>query len=150
MILIMNRVHNSFYAVSTLMYLMLVQFRFRIIKNILPYKDIWDHAFICVTIMMWSGTTLLFGIISFHSVSPKISLMFSAIWTFYALLIDNILSWVFLYQLFKCRQKVSNSTKLNFLWKKCGILSCFKYSMGIRNTVSDYMDLSASSYTCNL
>lgn len=40
-ILTLNRVHNSFYAISTLMYLLLVQVRFRVIKNILPYRDLW-------------------------------------------------------------------------------------------------------------
>jgi len=117
-ILKLNRVHNSLYAISTLMYLLLVQVRFRVIKNILPYRDLWDHAFMCVTIIIWSLTTLLFGIILFDSVAPKISLAFSALWTFYALVVDNILSWLFLYNLFKCRARVSNSKRLKSLWTK--------------------------------
>lgn len=122
-ILALNRVHNTFYAVSTLMYIALVQFRFRVIKNILPYRDLWDNLFMCITIIIWSGTTLLFGIILFNSVEPKISLAFSALWTFYALVVDNLLSWLFLYNLFKCRTRVSNSLKLKSLWKMSGIVS---------------------------
>ena len=42
----------------------------------------------------------------------------SALWTLYALVVDNILCFIFLYQLFKCRARVSNSDRLNSLWKK--------------------------------
>jgi hypothetical protein len=44
-ILTLNRVHNSFYAISTLMYLLLVQVRYRVIKNIVPYRDLWVFFF---------------------------------------------------------------------------------------------------------
>ena len=74
----------------------------------------------CVTIIVWSATTLLFGVILFNNVAPKTSLAFSALWTFYALVVDNILSWLFLYHLFQCRTKVSNSAKLKLLWTKSG------------------------------
>ncbi len=117
-VLISNRIHNTFFAVSTFMYLLLIQTRFRVIKSILPYRNLYDYLFVIVTIIVWCGTTFLFGIVAFGSVSPAQSLAFSALWTLYALIVDNILSWLFLYHLFKCRAQVSNTDRLKRLWSQ--------------------------------
>lgn len=100
------------------MYLILIQIRFRVIKSILPYHNYWDYLFVIITIMVWSGTMFLFGVVAFGSVSPAQSLAFNALWTLYAIVVDNILSWLFLYHLFKCRSQVSNTERLKKLWKQ--------------------------------
>ena len=70
-----------------------------------------------LTIIVWCGTTFLFGIVSYETVPLAQSLLFSAIWTVYALIVDNVLSFIFLYQLFKVRARVTKSARLNRLWK---------------------------------
>ena len=77
-----------------------------------------DVLFVVFTIAFWSGTTFLFGVVAFGNVAASQSLAFSALWTLYALIVDNILSWLFLYHLFKCRSQVSNTDRLKVLWRK--------------------------------
>ena len=53
MILTLNRAHNTCYAFSTLIYMILIQLRFQIIKSVWPYRSIYvSHIFITFDLNM--------------------------------------------------------------------------------------------------
>ncbi|RKO86547.1 hypothetical protein BDK51DRAFT_33747 [Blyttiomyces helicus] len=77
------RTYDALYSLATLVYLLLVQVRFRVIKSLMPYKDIYDWIFVFTTIAIWSSTALLFGVLTTQTSNVRSTLM--AIWTVYAL-----------------------------------------------------------------
>ncbi|TPX63154.1 hypothetical protein SpCBS45565_g06830 [Spizellomyces sp. 'palustris'] len=97
------------YAVSTLGYLVLVQMRFRVVKAVWRYRDEWDWAFIGLTLAIWTTTTVL----SVMSTSQPFT---SAGWTLYALLIDHILSFSFIYSLYSVRRAAGGARQAQ--WKR--------------------------------
>ncbi|RKO92674.1 hypothetical protein BDK51DRAFT_34127 [Blyttiomyces helicus] len=102
------RIYSALYSCATLLYLLLVQIRFRVIKTLLPYSDLWDWALVTVTVLIWGSTAIALGVVYPRTVMLQSIAM--AIWTAYALVIDNVLSFVFLFQLWNCRRRLTSAT----------------------------------------
>ncbi|KAJ3278548.1 hypothetical protein HK104_002242, partial [Borealophlyctis nickersoniae] len=102
---VLVRIYTALFGLSSLMYLVLVQIRFRVVKSLMPYKNYWDWIFVGVTVSICIVTTFLFGVII-----PKNAILqsiASAIWSLYALTVDNVLSFIFIRQLYKTRRNLN-------------------------------------------
>ncbi|KAJ3033874.1 hypothetical protein HDV00_005678 [Rhizophlyctis rosea] len=98
------RAFNFIYGIGSLNYLLLEQTRFKLIKGILPYPAWVDHAFALVTLAVWCATVLAFGVIDVTNTTR--SGIAIAAYVVYGLTVDNSLSFTFIYQLYKNRQKL--------------------------------------------
>ncbi|KAI8823727.1 uncharacterized protein EV422DRAFT_504876 [Fimicolochytrium jonesii] len=101
------RIWTALYGVSTLMYTIIIQIRFRAIKALLPYGDVYiftdapkDRIFLGVTVCLWCTTIIPFGVVIG---SRKSQSLFTAAWTAYVLLVDNVISFMFISQVYKCQ-----------------------------------------------
>ncbi|KAJ3012293.1 hypothetical protein HKX48_006352 [Thoreauomyces humboldtii] len=96
-----ERAYSILFAMATCSYLILIQSRFRVIrKGVTTRWNLWDYAFIFITIAICSTTIVTFNIILYRGESVD-SDAASAIWSFYVLATDQILSGTFLYKLSK-------------------------------------------------
>ncbi|KAJ3296853.1 hypothetical protein HK104_001095 [Borealophlyctis nickersoniae] len=116
------RTYTALYGVSTLVYILLVQIRFRVVKSIMPYKNHWDWIFVGVTVTVFSLTTLLFGVIL--PISPILQSIASAIWSLYGLTVDNVLSFIFIRQLYKTRRNVNATSTNRKVWARVVAALC--------------------------
>ncbi|KAI8904261.1 hypothetical protein DFJ77DRAFT_251344 [Powellomyces hirtus] len=104
---------KTFYGLGSLQYIILMQYRFRVVKTILKYKDYWDWVFIVVTFAVYGGTLIAFGTIAPVPMASRdlTQAMGLAIWTMYALVVDNAVSFTFIYQLYKLRRRVGGDSR---------------------------------------
>ncbi|KAJ3266838.1 hypothetical protein HK104_006011, partial [Borealophlyctis nickersoniae] len=98
------RAYTALYGLGGCIYIVLVQIRFRVIKVVMPYRDIIDWFFIGLTIVVCASTCFLFGVIM--PMSPSIQTGASAAWACYGLAVDNILTALFIRVLYKSRKDV--------------------------------------------
>lgn len=112
---ILLRVYTALYGISTLMYILLVQIRFRVVKSLISYRSIYDHIFVAITVLVCLLSTFLFGVIL--PTSSVLASIAAAVWTLYGLLVDNILSFVFIKVLYTSRTTLSKSAPSS-AWKR--------------------------------
>ncbi|KAI8928602.1 hypothetical protein BC831DRAFT_397332, partial [Entophlyctis helioformis] len=114
---IFNQSHNFMFGLATLMYVLLVQFRFRIIKTMMPYSDALDTIFVTLTILLWTGAAFVVGflgtIIWPKTVTNGVQLQSFSLWAAYALIVDTTLSFIFMVKLFSSRKKLMNAMRSN-------------------------------------
>ncbi|KAJ3035551.1 hypothetical protein HK097_004177, partial [Rhizophlyctis rosea] len=99
------RTFTAMYSVASLTYILMEQIRFRLVKYFLPYSDKWDYLFVTLTLLIWTLTTVVFGVI--HPITPSIQTLAGAAWTSYGLLVDNLLSFTLMHQILSNRQHLS-------------------------------------------
>ncbi|KAH6561994.1 hypothetical protein BASA50_004744 [Batrachochytrium salamandrivorans] len=118
---VLNMSHNFLFASASFMYILLVQLRFRVIKNIMPYSNIWDTVFVVFTVAIWTVAAFLIGtlgtIIWPARISVVLQLQSFVLWSIYALFVDTVLSFTFAVKLFSMRRKITNLMKSSDL---CG------------------------------
>ncbi|RKP02434.1 hypothetical protein CXG81DRAFT_24896 [Caulochytrium protostelioides] len=90
---------SFFWGTSIYIGILVFQLRFQLIRVILPYREIWDW-------LWWSITTALYLIYIYFNVVKYSPGMFAhtcigAAWTLYVITCDNVLSFIFLYRLFR-------------------------------------------------
>ncbi|KAJ3039830.1 hypothetical protein HDV00_011739 [Rhizophlyctis rosea] len=98
------RAYTGLFGAATLCYILLVQVRFRVVKTLMKYRDLYDWLFVFFTILVWFLTTFLFGVVL--RVSATSQPLALGAWTIYALAVDNTLSFIFIRQLYKTRANV--------------------------------------------
>ncbi|KAI9102552.1 hypothetical protein DFS34DRAFT_673816 [Phlyctochytrium arcticum] len=112
---ILKRVWTAAYSIATLMYLILVQIRFRVVKSLHQYNKLYDTAFLVVTGLAWL-LSVLWGVVIVDDNNATLQALSTAAWTLYALLIDHSLSFAFIYQLYKSRRAAGGAKKKK--WKE--------------------------------
>ncbi|KAI9008308.1 hypothetical protein BC832DRAFT_591544 [Gaertneriomyces semiglobifer] len=110
------RLWTAAYAVATLIYIILIQIRFRVVKSVLRYRNFLDNAYIIVSTIIWIGTIVILGII--YPPTPSIQSIATIMWTIYALLVDNVLSIVFITQLYAIRSRLKQSRDMERSFKR--------------------------------
>ncbi|KAJ3183572.1 hypothetical protein HDU85_002001 [Gaertneriomyces sp. JEL0708] len=110
------RLWTAAYAVATLIYIILIQIRFRVVKSVLRYRDFLDNAYIIVSTTIWIGTIVILGVI--YPPTPSIQSIATILWTIYALLVDNVLSIVFITQLYAIRSRLKQSRDVERSFKR--------------------------------
>ncbi|EGF82542.1 expressed protein [Batrachochytrium dendrobatidis JAM81] len=107
--------HNVLYVTATFIYLLLVQLRFRVIKNIISYPAVWDTFFIVLTCLVWVCAAVVVGILGPaiwpSMISMQVHMIGLIIWSVYALFIDTVLSFTFAIKMFSARQRITNLMK---------------------------------------
>ncbi|KAJ3042148.1 hypothetical protein HDV00_008033 [Rhizophlyctis rosea] len=102
------RSYNMIWGLASLQYILLEQTRFQVIKGIMPYKRIYDHVFAGVTVFVWLITIFVFGVV--WPINSVISGIAVGAFAIYGLIVDNVCSFTFVYQLYKNRQKLHKGT----------------------------------------
>ncbi|KAJ3030557.1 hypothetical protein HDV00_008853 [Rhizophlyctis rosea] len=100
------RTFTAMYSFASLVYVLLEQIRFRLVKYFMPYSNKYDYFFVVLTVAVWALSQMLFGVI--YPISPSIQLLASAGWSAYGLLVDNLLSFTLMHQLLSNRQELSS------------------------------------------
>ena len=118
-----------------------MQLRFRVIKSLIQYHDIWDYIAFITSCVIWIGSALVFGIIyppwTDYQVNPALQIYATAAWAMYALIMDNCISFIFIYQLFKTRHNITDfnvSPKHQEKIKKLRVI--IYYSLGLSCTAT--------------
>ncbi|KAJ3055659.1 hypothetical protein HK097_009777 [Rhizophlyctis rosea] len=102
------RAYNMVYGLATLVYLLIEQTRFKVIKGVMPYSKIYDYVFAALTFAIWIATFFYYGVINTTNSTNTGTAI--AAYAVYGLTVDNILSFTFIYQLYKNRQKLHKGT----------------------------------------
>ncbi|KAJ3267832.1 hypothetical protein HDV01_003948 [Terramyces sp. JEL0728] len=96
--------HNVFLGSSTLIYVLLIQFRFRSIKALYNYPGWIDQLFVIVTFSIWGVFSFLCNmIVPLIDSNSTAQIQYGIIWSIYVLLVDNVISFVFVMQIYKSR-----------------------------------------------
>ncbi|TPX62691.1 hypothetical protein PhCBS80983_g00412 [Powellomyces hirtus] len=106
------RVWTALYGLATFPYVILVQIRFRVVKAVFKYHKNWDTAYIVVTTVIWLGVLVVCGVV--YPPSPQLQGMATTGWTIYALASDNVLSFIFISQLFEVRRQLNKGIEVAF------------------------------------
>ncbi|KAL2915142.1 hypothetical protein HK105_205247 [Polyrhizophydium stewartii] len=108
----LNQTQNLLYPLSTGTYVLLVQIRFQTIRVVMSYPSIIDKLFLGLTVVFWFVVPFTVGALGSYIWPGYVTLgtqMFAfAVWTIYALLVDTILSFIFMYKIFVARKKLIN------------------------------------------
>ncbi|KAJ3276293.1 hypothetical protein HK104_003697 [Borealophlyctis nickersoniae] len=100
----LDHIFNGLFSSGALIYLLLIQLRFRIIHKIYPYSHKWDIVFVTFTILL-CAVCIYFGAIADATVF--VQTIAGSLWITYVFLSANILSFVFLYRIYQCKQQTS-------------------------------------------
>ncbi|KAJ3155498.1 hypothetical protein HDU89_006461 [Geranomyces variabilis] len=103
---VIMRVWTILFGLGTYPYVVLVQIRFRTIKCLLPYNKHLDTAFIVFTTVLWIAFMIVCGVL--YSPSFQIQALITTVWALYALVADNLLSFIFLSQLFRYQKQLGD------------------------------------------
>ncbi|KND02672.1 uncharacterized protein SPPG_01757 [Spizellomyces punctatus DAOM BR117] len=106
----LQRTYNFVYGVATLVYVLIVQIRFRVVRRIVPYWKGWDHIFVGFTVILWAATFLTWNVIHYSrdGLSSGIS---AAVWNIYVLVVDQLLCVLFLMRLKMFQRKFGQSIR---------------------------------------
>ncbi|KAJ3010854.1 hypothetical protein HKX48_007158 [Thoreauomyces humboldtii] len=106
--------YNILFAAATCMYLLLIQWRFRVLKSSIHWSSCLDYLFVFFTVGLCCGTMGVFDIVLYKGANSASGLA-AAAWSAYVLIVDQILSVIFLYKLsdFQVAITVENSTLLH-------------------------------------
>ncbi|KAI8899006.1 hypothetical protein BC833DRAFT_516042, partial [Globomyces pollinis-pini] len=130
--------HNILLGISSLLYIILIQFRFQSIKIFHHYSRFYDRLFLVTTILTWISSFFVFlillPILSYLgwtdsiSISSAFQIKMGSIWSFYVLFIDNSISFIFFYIItFKQLKNGINQLK---------IIRELKFSLGVFTLLS--------------
>ncbi|TPX60646.1 hypothetical protein SpCBS45565_g07453 [Spizellomyces sp. 'palustris'] len=107
----LQRTYNFVYGVATLVYVLIVQIRFRVVRRIVPYWKGWDHIFVGFTVLLWAATFLTWNVIH-YSRDGLPSGISAGVWNIYVLLVDQVLCLLFLLRLNMFQRKFRQSTSV--------------------------------------
>ncbi|KAJ3147710.1 hypothetical protein HDU86_007885 [Geranomyces michiganensis] len=102
------KIWKALYGLSVLQYIFLIQHRFRVVKSVFKYHELWDWAFVIITLVLYAVCSVTYGIVT-HFPGTSVSLgqaLATAAWTLYALLVDHFLSFTFIRELYYMRKRV--------------------------------------------
>ncbi|KAJ3048554.1 hypothetical protein HK097_010438 [Rhizophlyctis rosea] len=101
----LQKVHVGMYTTATLAYILLVQIRFRVIRSVMPYHKVWDWLFVITTLTVFAILIIYYSYIqnSFINIIDYV-----AGWSGYGLLVDHLLSFLFIHQLYLTRKRVAS------------------------------------------
>ncbi|KAJ3145478.1 hypothetical protein HDU89_007103 [Geranomyces variabilis] len=106
------QIWTALYGLGTFPYVILVQIRFRVVKAVFKYHKNWDHAFVGFTSAVWLATIAVCGVI--YPPSVQVQGLATTAWTIYALLCENLLSFIFISQLFQVRRQLNSGIEAQF------------------------------------
>ncbi|KAI8586676.1 hypothetical protein BDZ88DRAFT_275153 [Geranomyces variabilis] len=106
------QIWTALYGLGTFPYVILVQIRFRVVKAVFKYHKNWDHFFVGFTSAVWLATIAVCGVI--YPPSVQVQGLATTAWTIYALLCENLLSFIFISQLFHVRRQLNSGIEARF------------------------------------
>ncbi|KAJ3156191.1 hypothetical protein HDU86_003954 [Geranomyces michiganensis] len=133
----LQRAYSACYALATLSYLLLVQFRFRVLKSIMPYRTLWDYVFAGVTTALWAVTMLGYNCVFFNGATSTTGLM-ATFWNLYLLVMDQTLAAVFLWKLSDFQKSLATASTKDIASK----------AKGKRNVIIALVGLGIISWCC--
>ncbi|KAJ3166595.1 hypothetical protein HDU88_003077 [Geranomyces variabilis] len=136
-ILNLQRAYSACFALATVSYLLLVGFRFRVLKSIMPYRNAWDYGFAAFTILLWTITMLGFNVV-FYSGGTSASSLLATLWNLYLLVMDQSLAGVFLWKLSDFQKSLATASSKDADSK----------AKGKRNVVLALVGLGVISWAC--
>ncbi|KAJ3022900.1 hypothetical protein HKX48_004944 [Thoreauomyces humboldtii] len=101
-----QQLYSILFASSSCLYLLIIQWRFRVLKSSMPWSTKLDYAFIVFTLLVLTVTMLTWNILTYKG-TTKQSTIAAATWSAYTLLTDQILSCIFLYKLSDLQAAIS-------------------------------------------
>ncbi|KAJ3181286.1 hypothetical protein HDU87_001417 [Geranomyces variabilis] len=136
-ILNLQRAYSACFALATVSYLLLVGFRFRVLKSIMPYRNAWDYGFAAFTVALWTITMLGFNVV-FYSGSTSATGLLATLWNLYLLVMDQTLAGVFLWKLSDFQKSLATASAKDADSK----------AKGKRNVVLSLVGLGVISWGC--
>jgi heme/copper-type cytochrome/quinol oxidase subunit 2 len=87
-------IHNVFFAASSLNYCLVIQMRLSALRVISPYPKLWDRIGIAFTVAVWT-VLCLYHVVMKPMFTESSGIFFGAVWSGYVLLVDNLVSIIF-------------------------------------------------------